>query len=130
MLRSNRDIRSLFFAQVVSFCGDWFAYVAFVGLIQDVSDSALLVSAVYVAQTLPAFFSSAIAGAAADRYDRRRIIMTVSSVQAVAAAGLLLVHSAGSLWFGFVCLSTISALGPSSRRRPRRGCRTSPGTRG
>ena len=31
MLRTNRDIRFLFIAQVVSFCGDWFAYVAFVG---------------------------------------------------------------------------------------------------
>lgn len=111
MLRTNRDIRFLFLAQVVSFCGDWFAYVAFVGLIQDVSDAALLVSLVYVAQTLPAFFSSAIAGAAADRFDRRTIIMTVSAVQALAALGLLLVHDKSSLWFGFVCLSIISAFG-------------------
>jgi len=111
MLRTNRDIRALFFAQVVSYCGDWFAYVAFVGLIQDYSDVAFFVSLVYVAQTLPAFLVSPVAGATVDRFDRRRIIVAVSTVQAVAAAGLLLVHSRHTLWLGFLCLCVISALG-------------------
>jgi MFS family permease len=35
----------------------------------------------------------------------------VSVVQAFAATGLLLVRSAGSLWFGFLCLCIISAFG-------------------
>ncbi|MGE3589264.1 MAG: MFS transporter [Ilumatobacteraceae bacterium] len=111
MLRTNRDIRSLFIAQVVSYAGDWFAYVAFVGLVQEYTDSPLLVTLVYVAQSLPAFAMTAIAGPAADRFDRRTIIRTVSLVQAVAAAGLLLVRSAGTLWLGFGCLCVISALG-------------------
>ena len=111
MLRSNRDIRSLFVAQVVSYAGDWFAYVAFVGLVQDLTDSPILVTLVYVAQSLPAFLMSPIAGPAADRFDRKRIIQTVSLLQAVAAAGLLLVDSRATLWVGFACLCMISALG-------------------
>lgn len=111
MLRTNRDVRALFIAQVVSFMGDWFAYVAFVGLVQDVTDAPILVTMVYVAQSLPAFFMSAVAGPTADRFDRRKIIRTVSILQAVAAAGLLFVSSAGSLWFGFLCLCVISGLG-------------------
>jgi len=111
MLRSNRDIRSLFIAQVISYAGDWFAYVAFVGLVQDFSDSTLLVTLVYVAQSLPAFLTSAVAGPAADRFDRRTIIRTVSLLQAVAAIGLLLVDSKQTLWLGFLCLCAISALG-------------------
>ena len=111
MLRTNRDIRSLFIAQVISFAGDWFAYVAFVDLVQDVTDLAILVTMVYVAQSLPAFLMSTVAGPAADRFDRRTIVRTVSLLQAVAAVGLLLVGSVGSLWFGFVCLCAISALG-------------------
>ncbi len=111
MLRTNGDIRSLFIAQVISFAGDWFAYVAFVGLVQDLTDSPLLVTMVYVAQSLPAFLSSAVAGPTADRFDRRRIIRTVSIAQALAACGLLLVGSRGALWFGFLCLCVISALG-------------------
>ncbi len=111
VLRSNRDIRALFIAQVISFAGDWFAYVAFVGLVQNLSDIPLFVSLVYVAQALPAFLMTAIAGPAADRFDRRQIIRVVSVIQAFAAAGLLLVRSSGSVWFGFACLCVISALG-------------------
>jgi MFS family permease len=111
MLRTNRDIRSLFIAQVVSFAGDWMAYVAFVGLVQDLSDAAILVTLVYVCQALPAFLMTPIAGPTADRFNRRTVIRTVSVLQALAAAGLLLVTSTGTLWIGFVCLCLISALG-------------------
>jgi MFS family permease len=111
LLRTNGDIRSLFFAQVVSYMGDWFAYVAFVGVVQDLTDAPLLVTLVYVAQALPAFLMSPIAGATADRYDRRRIIQTVSVLQVIAAAGLLLVNSRQTLILGFACLCAISALG-------------------
>ncbi len=91
--------------------GDWFAYVAFVGLVQSVVDSPVLVTLVYVAQALPAFLMSAVAGSAADRFDRRRIIQIVSIGQVVAAAGLLLVDSRATLIVGFGCLCVISALG-------------------
>lgn len=111
MLRTNRDIRSLFIAQVVSFAGDWFAYVAFVGLVQDLTSAPIVVTLVYVAQALPAFLVSPVAGPTADRRDRRKVIRTVSLLQCVAAAGLLVVNSANMLWFGFVCLCAISALG-------------------
>ena len=85
LLRHNRDLRYLFIAQVVSYMGDWFCYVALLGVVGDVTDSSLLVSLVFVSQTLPAFLVSPVAGAAADRFDRRRIVVTVSCVQAVAA---------------------------------------------
>lgn len=119
VLRTNRDIRLLFLAQVVSFAGDWFAYVAFVGLVQDLSAAPILVTLVYVAQALPAFAMAPVAGTVADRFDRRRVVRTVSLVQALAAAGLLLVGSGDTLWFGFVCLCVISAggsfVGPASQ---------------
>ncbi len=109
MLRTNRDIRALFIAQVVSYLGDWFAYVAFVGLVQDLTKVPLLVTMVFVCQSLPMFLTTPIAGPTADRFDRRTIITIVSIIQTVAAAGLLLVHSRGSLWIGFVSLCIISA---------------------
>ena len=111
VLRGNGDVRRLFLAQLVSFAGDWFAYVAFVGLVQDLTDSALLVSLVIVAQALPAFLVSPLAGVAADRFDRQRVIVAVSLGQVVAAAGLLSVRSSSTLWLGYVCLCAISALG-------------------
>src|SRR5688572_24994662 len=111
MLRTNADIRSLFVAQVVSYAGDWFAYVAFVGLVQDHTDAPVLVTMVYVTQALPAFLMSPVTGPTADRRDRRRVIQTASVLQSVAAAGLLLTDSSGTLWLGYVCLGVISALG-------------------
>ena len=61
LLRTNRDLRWLFIALVVSYTGDWFAYVAFVGVVQDVSDASILVTLVLVAQALPAFLMTPIA---------------------------------------------------------------------
>ena len=111
LLRTNRDVRFLFIAQVISFAGDWFAYVAFVGVVQDISDASILVTLIYVAQTLPAFLMTPVSGPAADRFNRQVVIAIVSSVQAVAAIGLLLVDSNATLWIGYVCLCAISALG-------------------
>jgi MFS family permease len=111
LLRTNRDVRSLFLAQVVSFAGDWFAYVAFVGVVQDISNRSVLVTLVYVAQALPAFVMTPVSGPAADRFNRQVVIGSVSAVQAVAAIGLLLVDSVGTLWVGYLCLCAISALG-------------------
>src|SRR5215510_14155389 len=95
LLRTNRDVRWLFLAQVVSYIGDWFAYVAFIGVVQDVSDSSILVTMVLVAQALPAFLMTPIAGPVADRHNRKLVIMTVSSVQTFAALALPLVDPSG-----------------------------------
>ena len=110
MLRHNRDLRALFAAQVVSFAGDWFCYVALLGLVNDLTDSSLLVALVFVSQTLPAFLVSPVAGAAADRFDRRRIVVTVSFVQAGAAL-VLLGAGPGRVWLAFAAQATIAAFG-------------------
>lgn len=117
LLRSNADFRRLFVAQVVSYLGDWFSFVAIVGLVDDLTDSNFLVSLVMVAFSLPSFVASPIAGPMVDRFDRKRILVVVSGVQALAALGLLLVGP-GTVWLAFVFQSTVSALaavvGPAS----------------
>ncbi|MEY3619421.1 MAG: hypothetical protein RL726_2119, partial [Actinomycetota bacterium] len=118
MLRSNADMRRMFIAQVISYMGDWFSFVALVGLIKDLTDSNFLVSMVMVSFSLPSFFASPIAGPMVDRFDRRRILVVVSAFQALAALGLLLV-GADTVWLAFVFQSTVSALaaviGPASQ---------------
>lgn len=54
LLRRNRDFRSVFFAQLVSFAGDWFATAAMLGLVIDRTGSNVAATAVFVVQTLPA----------------------------------------------------------------------------
>jgi MFS family permease len=118
MLRTNVDMRRMFVAQVVSYMGDWFSFVALVGLVKDLTDSNFLVSMVMVSFSLPSFFASPVAGPMVDRFDRRRILMFVSALQALAALGLLLVDS-DTVWLAFVFQSTVSALaaviGPASQ---------------
>ena len=48
LLRENRDIRLLFIAQVISYLGDWFSFVALAGLVEDATGSKFLVSLVMV----------------------------------------------------------------------------------
>ena len=107
----------VFGAQVVSYLGDWFAFVALAGLVEDVTDSRFLVSLVLVSMTIPGLFMSPIAGSFADRFDRRKILMTVSVLQALAAL-LLLLHSAAGIWITFVSQCLIAGLasfvGPST----------------
>jgi MFS family permease len=107
----------VFGAQVVSYLGDWFAFVALAGLVEDVTDSRFLVSLVLVSMTIPGLFMSPIAGSFADRFDRRKILIVVSILQAFAAL-LLLLHSIAGIWITFVAQCLIAALasfvGPSS----------------
>ena len=110
LLRRNGDFRALFFAQIVSFAGDWFATVAMLGLVIDRTGSSAAATAVFVVQTLPAFALSPLAGPAADRFDRRTLMIAVSLLQA-ASAGLFLVALHGPVAFAFVAQGLVSALG-------------------
>ena len=109
LLRTNRDLRWLFVAQVVSFMGDWFTFVALAGLVKDATGSEFLVALAYVSFSLPSFLASPIAGPVADRFDRRRLLVLVSALQAVAALGLL-TGSEDRIWTLFVFQGVISAL--------------------
>ena len=109
LLRTNADLRWLFIAQIVSFMGDWFTFVAVTGMIKDATDSEFLVSLAYVSFTLPSFLASPLAGPMVDRLDRRRLLLVVSAAQALAALGLLTATGA-TLWPLFVFQGVISAL--------------------
>jgi MFS family permease len=107
----------VFGAQIVSYLGDWFAFVALAGLVEDVTDSRFLVSLVLVSMTIPGLFMSPIAGSFADRFDRRKILIVVSILQTFAAL-LLLLHSAAGIWITFLSQCLIAGLaafvGPST----------------
>ncbi|HKN38536.1 MAG TPA: MFS transporter [Acidimicrobiia bacterium] len=110
LLRRNGDFRAVFVAQIISFAGDWFATVAMLGLVIDRTGSKVAATAVFVVQTLPSFALSPLAGPAADRFDRRRLMVTVSVLQA-GAAGLFLVAVHGPVAFAFLGQGLIAGLG-------------------
>jgi MFS family permease len=110
LLRRNGDFRAVFVAQIISFAGDWFATVAMLGLVIDRTGSDVAATAVIVVQTLPSFALSPLAGPAADRFDRKTLMVLVSVLQA-AAAGLFLAALHGPVAFAFLAQGLISALG-------------------
>lgn len=91
LLRRNPELRRLYLSRLVSFGGDWFLLVPMLGLVNELSGSAVLTAAVLAANTLPAFLASPLGGVMADRFDRRRIMIWSNMVAAVAATGMLLV---------------------------------------
>ncbi|MGH9022357.1 MAG: MFS transporter [Acidimicrobiia bacterium] len=109
LLRRNRDLRALFLAQVISYGGDWFAFVALVGLVLELTGSAFSASLIFVSMTLPTFLASPVAGAAVDRFDRRRLMTGVLLAQSVAALGLLAVGPS-TIWLAFVAQAVVGAL--------------------
>ncbi len=109
VLRTNTSVRNLFFAQNISVMGDYLTYVALVGLVKDATDSSFLVSLIYAAYVLPSFFFSPIAGPIVDKFDRRKIIVFVSALQAICGVGFLL-SSADRIWLALLTQIVISSL--------------------
>jgi MFS family permease len=78
--------RRLWLAQVVSNLGTWMQTVGAQWLIVTASGSAVLISLVQTASTLPVVLLAAPAGVLADVLDRRRLLVAVQLSMVVAAA--------------------------------------------
>jgi len=93
LLRKNPDLRRLYLSRLVSFGGDWFLLVPMLGLVNELSGSAILTAAVLAANTLPAFLASPLGGVLADHFDRRKVIIWANIGSVVAATMMLAVDS-------------------------------------
>jgi MFS family permease len=80
LLRGNRSFRRLWAGQVVSELGNWFNFIAGLGLVRAVSVAAPDATAIMlVARFAPFALFAPFAGAFADRWSRRTV-MIVSDV--------------------------------------------------
>jgi predicted MFS family arabinose efflux permease len=111
LLRSNRDFRRVYAAQLTSFAGDWFATVALLGLVLETTGSAIAASLVVVLQMAGFAFVSPLAGVLADRFDRRRLMVVADLVRIPIALLPLLAHDTSTIWIAFVSLFLLSAAG-------------------
>jgi MFS family permease len=111
LLRRNPDFRRLYTAQLISYGGDWFLIVALLGLTLDLTGSSLAASLVVVAQLLPFFVLSPVAGALVDRLNRQRLMVASDLVRAVLCLGYLLVDSRGDVWLIFVLQVLLATFG-------------------
>ena len=109
LLRTNRDLRWVFIAQVISFLGDWFVFVALAGYIDG--RHRLRVPRVARARLVLAAVVPRLAAGRSGRrpVDRRKVLLVVSAAQALAASGLLLLAE-DRIWVAFVFQGLVAAL--------------------
>ncbi|MDB4960151.1 MAG: major facilitator superfamily 1 [Myxococcales bacterium] len=111
LLVQNRDFRRLFLASVVSLTGDWFSFVAVADLVSRLTGRPGAAAFVYAATVLPVFLASPIAGAVADRFDRKRILVISDLVRVPLALLLCLAALWGSV---VIAITAVIALGIAS----------------
>jgi MFS family permease len=86
--------RDLVIGQAVSSFGDWMGTVALMALVLDLTGSATAVGGILVLRLLPAGFAGPIAAGVAERWDRRRIMLTCDLARAGLVALIPLVRAA------------------------------------
>jgi MFS family permease len=87
---AEREFRWLWVAGVQSLVGDQLARVALSVLVFQRTDSTLLTAAVYALTFLPAFLGGLLLGGLADRYPRRRVLISCDLVRAGLVATMAL----------------------------------------
>jgi MFS family permease len=106
LVLQNTDFRFLWFGQIVSLMGDWFNLIASATLLSSLTESGIAVGALFVVRWLAPFLISPVAGVAADRYDRKKLLILADLARGVIVLGFLLVRDVGDVWL----LYTLTAI--------------------
>lgn len=98
LIRDNSQFRNLWSGQIVSLFGDWFNLIASAALISRLTESGLAVGGLFVVRMLAPFLISPLAGVAADRYNRKRLLILADLSRAVIVLGFLFVREPQHIW--------------------------------
>ncbi len=104
LLRTNRNFRLLWFAQIVSEIGDWFYSVAVYSLLLTYTGHAQSVAFAFVLQVLPQFFVAPAAGVINDRLSRRRVMIVADWTRAVIVFCMVFVRGPRLVWLLYLLL--------------------------
>jgi MFS family permease len=112
LLRRNRSFRRLWCGQVISELGNWFNFIAALGLVRVVSHAAPEVTTIILLSRLAPFTLFApLAGAFVDRWSRRTVMIVTDLLRVIVALGFLLVHRPEDLWLAYLCTAALSFFG-------------------
>jgi predicted MFS family arabinose efflux permease len=105
LLRTNRNFRLLWLAQIVSELGDWFYTLAVYNLLLDLTGSrAQSVGLAVVLQVLPSTLIAPTAGMINDRLRRKRVMIAADVIRAFIVLSMLMVRSRGMVWLVYPLL--------------------------
>ncbi|HEX8853258.1 MAG TPA: MFS transporter [Pyrinomonadaceae bacterium] len=112
LLTGNRSFRNLWAGQVISELGNWFNFIAGLGLVRAVTHASPEATAILVIlRMLPFAIFAPLAGALVDRWPRRTVMLASDAARAFVALGFILVRDPADLWLAYLCtvLSTLLA---------------------
>lgn len=107
LLRSAGNFRRLFLAHTISRAGDAFNTVALVVLVFELTGSGLGVAAAVMFEVVPVLLLAPVAGVAADRLQRRRLMIGADLFRVLVA--LVLVVAADSVGVAYAAAFGLSA---------------------
>ena len=112
LLRSNRSFRRLWWGQVISELGNWFNFIAGLGLVRMISHGdAAVTTILLLARMVPFTLFAPLAGAFVDRWSRRAVMIVSDFARVAVALGFLLVRRPEDLWIAYLCTALLSFFG-------------------
>lgn len=112
LIRGNRNFRNLLAGQVISELGNWFNFIAGLGLVRLVSEASPMAAGLFfLARLLPFALASPFAGTFVDRFSRRKVMIATDILRAVVAMSFLLVHDADDLWIAYTATVLLHTFG-------------------
>lgn len=112
LLTGNRNFRNLLAGQIISELGNWFNFIAGLGLVRLVSDASPIAAGVFfVCRLLPFALISPIAGTFVDRLSRRRVMIATDLARVGAALMYLAVSGPETLWLAYLATILLSTFG-------------------
>jgi MFS family permease len=112
LIRGNRNFRNLLAGQFISELGNWFNFIAGLGLVRFVSEASPQAAGIlFVCRLLPFALFSPIAGTLVDRFSRRTVMIATDLTRVAVALLFMLVHDAGDLWIAYIATALLSTFG-------------------
>ena len=102
LLRQNPNYRRYWISGCISQIGDWFNYIAIFVLLNRLTGSGQAVSWFLIAKYLPPAVLGPVAGVIADKFSRKKILVTCDLMRAVLVLGYLLIRSTDYVWLVYV----------------------------
>ncbi len=112
LLKGNRNFRNLLWGQFISELGNWFNFIAALGLVRVVSEASPTAAGIlFLCRLLPFALFSPIAGTFVDRFSRRTAMIFSDLIRVVIALMFLLVSDAENLWIAYLAMALLSTFG-------------------
>ena len=115
LLLRRRDFALLWVGGLVSLAGSWVLHIALALHVYAETGSPLATAGILVALVVPGVVFGAFGGVAADRYDRKRLLVAANVALCLVTLPLLALEGGGAVWITYPVLfaiSTVSQLVP------------------